>query len=829
VFRATLFAAETVEFGGGGFMNLKIGVIGRAKVLMTLCLALVPALVGCPGKSEGGGEDGDAGKGGAGNGGTTGNGGTSARGGSSATGGGGTSGGATNGAVIRVTQGGVSKIDLLFMIDNSISMGDKQRVLSEAVPVLVQRLIDPICVDENGDPVGGTTAGGCDPNRPEFTPIKDIHIGIVTSSLGNHGGDVCVTDPAEMPPRPLNDAAQLLPSVRPTPALYSYANSGFLVWDPRMGMEIPTPDPHPGKGPNETVPNDFVTDFAAHLQAAGERGCGYESSLEAWYRFLVDPEPISEVTNDGRFSVRGPINSVVLAQRAAFLRPDSLLAIVMLTDENDCSINDENGQQGWMVGTRNPMTRATSECSHPEDPDLYRCCRPCLLEELAGCPNASADPECALGTSLMPLEDSFNLRCFDQVRRFGVNFLYPWQRYVDGLTSSRFALRAPGPNGETEVQNPIYRAGADGTPPRDQEQVFLIGIVGVPWQDLATATTLNGRALRYLTSEELAASNRWDVILGDPDIGVRPTDPFMIESNQENRAGANPITNDAITPSSSTSRNAINGHEQNIVNRDDLQYACVFDLVPDVPCTASNQDGCDCNASEQAYNRPTCQHPGAGLDGTQTHAKAYPGVRHLQVLKGLGDKAVVASICPKNVEPMGGPASDPDYGYNPAVGAMIGRFTRALGTRCLPRPIDTNFTDQIPCHLVETRLPSSGASCSCQTPGHIDLTPADASVRRFVEDELVAGGYCGGATGVACSDYCLCEIAQLSGDEVTVCQNFVADPGTIYGFCYVDPDNGLGTPELVADCPETERQLIRFVGPDVPAPGATTFLVCTDL
>ncbi|HLV22956.1 MAG TPA: hypothetical protein VKZ49_18835, partial [Polyangiaceae bacterium] len=35
----------------------------------------------------------------------------------------------------------VDKIDLLFMIDNSISMADKQRFFADAVPNLVRRLV----------------------------------------------------------------------------------------------------------------------------------------------------------------------------------------------------------------------------------------------------------------------------------------------------------------------------------------------------------------------------------------------------------------------------------------------------------------------------------------------------------------------------------------------------------------------------------------------------------------------------------------------------------------------------------------------------------------
>src|SRR5258708_2149801 len=44
----------------------------------------------------------------------------------------------------------IDKIDLLFMIDNSRSMGDKQKLLAKAVPELVSRLVVPRCVSDTG-------------------------------------------------------------------------------------------------------------------------------------------------------------------------------------------------------------------------------------------------------------------------------------------------------------------------------------------------------------------------------------------------------------------------------------------------------------------------------------------------------------------------------------------------------------------------------------------------------------------------------------------------------------------------------------------------------
>ncbi len=94
--------------------------------------------------------------------------------------------------VDQIRQTAVDKIDLLFMIDNSISMADKQAILADAVPVLVGRLITPNCVDAEGNSLGSTVGpdGLCGQGEAEFNAIRDIHIGIVSSSLGAHGGDV---------------------------------------------------------------------------------------------------------------------------------------------------------------------------------------------------------------------------------------------------------------------------------------------------------------------------------------------------------------------------------------------------------------------------------------------------------------------------------------------------------------------------------------------------------------------------------------------------------------------------------------------------------------
>ena len=59
----------------------------------------------------------------------------------------------TNVVVDHLAIHRVERIDLLFMIDNSISMADKQEMLGQAVPMLLSRLIDPACVDPDTEQV----------------------------------------------------------------------------------------------------------------------------------------------------------------------------------------------------------------------------------------------------------------------------------------------------------------------------------------------------------------------------------------------------------------------------------------------------------------------------------------------------------------------------------------------------------------------------------------------------------------------------------------------------------------------------------------------------
>jgi hypothetical protein len=567
------------------------------------------------------------------------------------------------------------------------------------------------------------------------------------------------------------------------------------------------------------------------------------------------------------------VNATVLKQREAFMRLDSLLAIIMLSDENDCSIVDEDHTQGWLVGYKGGidaanwhMPRASSACAaNPND----KCCRPCISAPASGCPDNTADQACSVSSSLSLNEDSMNMRCFNQVRRFGIDLLYPTDRYVEGLRSQLIRPRFGGP----QVPNPIYGA-TNGNVPREPGLVFFAGIVGVPWQDVSTKESWNDpRKLEYLNAADLETEGRWDVMLGRSDVnGGNPTDTLMVESidprNVQPYPQAHPLLPGVMVgaPTATSLPNPINGHEQVAqAVRDDLQFACIFQLKESVPCTDANSDACDCNYDEAGKNSPLCTGVTPDKDGTQVYAKAYPGVRELQVLKGYGNNSIVASICPKNINTAPGqtPQADPNYGYNPAVAAIVERLKEALTVKCLPRPLtpvpkcsaevtsDCTTQDEdvgkVPCAVLEVRPTEAATSCvPCNgETGRTDLSGENgAAIESAAKEYLKNVGYCKGSE---CDQYCFCRINQFTDQtpdgtpvdannnaklDLTECKTTPQDPGNLYGYCYVDPANepdpDLAEQEqaLVKDCKSSEQRILRFLGEGLPAKDGLAFIAC---
>jgi hypothetical protein len=744
----------------------------------------------------------------------------------------------TSTIVERLVQSSVDKIDILLAIDNSRSMADKQNILIKAVPDLVKGLVNPKCVNDDGvvaakqptDPTQDCAAVSGAGFKRDFQPVLDIHIGVVTSSLGGHGGDACpdqVKDNCDTDVnRTNNDHGHLVAraDVYAKGTVPTYANKGFLAWDPSKKLNPP----------GETNIDSLNTNLTSIVTGLGQIGCGFESQLEGWYRFLVDPEPYASISVVGGKSTPKDIDKPLLQQRADFLRSDSLLAIIMLTDENDTSIK-EYGQYYLAAQLENPdktpfhLPRARSECAkNPNDP----CCKSCGQSQ----GNCAKDPTCDKG-NLDDTTDPINLRGWDNKRRFGIDFLYPVDRYVQALTNVQVQNRA----GEL-VPNPIFSNlnPSSNSGVRDSSLVFVAGIIGVPWQDIArtndkgqpdllTGVDSNGKAVGgFKNSDELSTKDpksnlsRWDIILGAFDgSDYQPKDPLM-KQDINPRTGQNPVTGDALQPAgSAVGANPINGHEHEVDVAGDLQYACIFPLLKgsERDCTKSCVPSCDCQ--DKANKNPLCDpNPGdSGNPTQQTRAKAYPGLRELGVLQGVGTNGIVGSICPKQLDD----ESKADFGYRPAIGAIIDRLKVALGGQCLPRTLVPDKEGHVPCLILEAR--KTGGKCNCKDTARQEVSEDHkAAVSAAQQDPIAA------ASGWDC----FCEITQTSGAQQTACQNDQNDPPVaggkeVDGWCYIDATTTpiTGNPKIVDKCPATEKRIVRFVGKGSAQPGATLFITCS--
>jgi hypothetical protein len=174
------------------------------------------------------------------------------------------------------------------MVDNSNSMSQEQAVLADQIVVMAQELISP------------TT-----PNAPA---VEDMHIGIVTSDLGTGGYriDTCSNPMAGDGGVLQNRDHGVVAGCQPS---YSAPDCGRGEC-PWLSHSTEHPDDDPA---NDPIWQDFGC-----IATLGTGGCGFEQQMESSLQALT-VQAAPGMPNEG------------------FLRPDALLAIIYVTDEDDCS------------------------------------------------------------------------------------------------------------------------------------------------------------------------------------------------------------------------------------------------------------------------------------------------------------------------------------------------------------------------------------------------------------------------------------------------------------------------------------------------------------
>src|SRR4029077_16569357 len=81
--------------------------------------------------------------------------------------------------------------------------------------------------------------------------------------------------------------------------------TNFLAWYPPVaanaGAGAPPANAETIVG-DATTPGTLIGDFTSMISGVHEHGCGFEAQNEAWYRFLVQPDPYDSI------QVAGPGN-----------------------------------------------------------------------------------------------------------------------------------------------------------------------------------------------------------------------------------------------------------------------------------------------------------------------------------------------------------------------------------------------------------------------------------------------------------------------------------------------------------------------------------------
>lgn len=197
-----------------------------------------------------------------------------------------------------------NKLDVLFLVDNSNSMAEEQAALAEQLPRMIE----------------GFASG--DPDRDgvqDFPAIDSIQAGIITSDMGVGGFSVptCTANPTYGDDGVLRTIGNT--SIDGCEAFYP---SGILQYS---------------TGGSET-PAEFASRFSC-IARTGTGGCGFEQQLEAVFKAVqpaertTTPPFVNNTQGHG-----GPAGGV--GANAGFIREDSVVALILVTDEEDCSLAD---------------------------------------------------------------------------------------------------------------------------------------------------------------------------------------------------------------------------------------------------------------------------------------------------------------------------------------------------------------------------------------------------------------------------------------------------------------------------------------------------------
>jgi hypothetical protein len=249
-------------------------------------------------------------------------------------------------------------LDILFVIDNSTSMSPKQRAIAQAIPAFMKK------IDETGANyhigVVTTDVGTLPPGQPGFPGSTDSRCNTAKGDDGLLQNKAC---PSRIPASGQGtEFAQACLGSSLAGAQGLCPDPSFVprdLWIEKTGATINISSPGAaGMAASAVAERAFKC-----IGLVGDYGCGVESPLESMKRAL-----------DGH-----------LNENKGFLRETSVLAVIFITDEDDCSVQ---------LAQRARLDPASASCDPGNpDPDYgcfnldYRCvAKSIVCDESLGTP-----------------------------------------------------------------------------------------------------------------------------------------------------------------------------------------------------------------------------------------------------------------------------------------------------------------------------------------------------------------------------------------------------------------------------------------------------------
>lgn len=214
--------------------------------------------------------------------------------------------------VLDLEQGGAPPVDVIVLVDNSGSMGSEQAALVARFPELIVELMDP--------PLDPSTG------RPVHPPVEDLNLAVISPDMGTAGFTLTTCEPA------------------------LGGDNGCFLHEPSPGVggcapAYPTFLSRNRENADLYSATQLAQDFTC-VAVLGTTGCGFEQHLAAMRAAVT--------TN----AAPGGCN-------AGFLRADSILVLIFVSDEDDCSVRPEHPEM--FDQSRTDLGHVNIRCfAHPE-------------------------------------------------------------------------------------------------------------------------------------------------------------------------------------------------------------------------------------------------------------------------------------------------------------------------------------------------------------------------------------------------------------------------------------------------------------------------------